>query len=107
MWIYWSTVRKISWSIEENCSPLTKNVLAPLASMASASAIDGPIQRKIRWRGMIATNRAGVARAKEGITFLIMNEDMDDIIRIIKSLKKLGALNFGNSETVQNDIKNK
>ena len=82
-------------------------MLVPLASMASASAIDGPIQRKMRWRGMIRTNRAGFARAQEGITFLIMNEDMDDIIRIIKSLKKLAVLNFGNSETVQNDIKNK
>ena len=39
--------------------PFAKNVLAPLATMASASAIDCAIQRKMRGR---------VVRAGKGIT---------------------------------------
>ena len=55
--------------------PLAKNVLAPLATMASASTIiDSAIQRKMcGW---------GVVKAGRGITSL--NEDLN-IIRIIKS----------------------
>ena len=50
--------------------------------MASASMIDGANQRKIRGRGIV--------RAEREITLVISNEDMDDIIRIIKSLENQG-----------------
>ena len=57
---------------------LPENILAPLATMAPA-VIDGVIQRKMRgWE---------VARAGKGITWVIFNDDMDGIIRIIKSLE--------------------
>ena len=46
--------------------PLAKNVLALLAIMASASAIDGTIQRKMRGKGVVR------------ITLVILNESMDD-----------------------------
>ena len=72
---------------------LAKNLLAPLAAMASASAIDDAIQRKIR--------RRGVVRAEKGITLVIWNEDMDDINRIIKSLGNSNVLIDGVSETVK------
>ena len=52
--------------------------MAPLATMASASPIDGTIQRKMRG--------GDVVRAGKGITLIISNEDMDGIIKIIKSL---------------------
>ena len=42
--------------------PLAKNVLTPLATLASASAIDPAIQRKIRGRGAITTSRKGGKR---------------------------------------------
>ena len=58
---------------------LAKNVLAPLASMALASAVDGAIQRKMRGQGVL--------RPGKGITLVISNENMGDIIRIIKSLE--------------------
>ena len=57
---------------------MAKTVLAPLATMSSASSTDGAIERKIHGRG--------VARAGIEITLVILNEDMDDIIRIIKSI---------------------
>ena len=59
--------------------PLGKNVQVPLATMESASAIDGAIQRKIC--------ETGVIKARKGITLAISNEDMNDIIRIMKSLE--------------------
>ena len=55
--------------------PLTKNVLLPLATMASASAIIGAIQIKMCGRGVI---RAG--------KIIILVISCYDIIRIIKSL---------------------
>ena len=49
--------------------------MPPLATMASAFAIDGGIQRKISgWE---------VASAGKAITLMISNEDMNDISRII------------------------
>ena len=50
-------------------------------------------------RGAITTNGAGVVRAGQEITLVIMNEDMDDIIRIIKSLENSEVLIDGVSET--------
>ena len=58
---------------------LAKNVLAPLATMALASPIDGAIQRKMRVQGVL--------RPGKGITLAISNENMGDIIKIIKSLE--------------------
>ena len=49
--------------------PLAKNVLAPLGLTAGMSAIDGSIQKKIH--GL-------------GIKLIIEEEDMQDIIKLIK-----------------------
>ena len=58
-----------------------KDILEILATMVSASVLDGAIQRKIC--------RQEVVRATKRITLIISNEDINDIIRIIKSLKIL------------------
>ena len=76
---------------------LAKNVLAPLATMASATAIDGAIQKKMRVLGIV--------RAVKGITLVISNEDMDEIIRIAKLLQNSGIWIDGVSETVKRKIK--
>ena len=55
--------------------------------MSSASAIDGGIQRKTRGREAIAISGARAVRAGKGTVLVISNEDMNDIIRSIKSLK--------------------
>ena len=57
--------------------PLAKNVLAPSDTMATASAVDCAIQRKMCGGGFI--------RAGKRIILIISNEDMDDFIRTIKS----------------------
>ena len=63
---------------------MVKNVVAPLASMASASAIGGVTQRKIC--------RRGVVREGKGVTLVILNEDLDVNIRITKSLENSGII---------------
>ena len=76
--------------------PLVKNVLSPLAIIASAFTVDGAIQRKLRGRGAV--------RARKGITSVNSNEDMNDINKIIKSLENSVILIDRVSETVKHEI---
>ena len=70
---------------------LTKSVLISLGLTAAASAIDVAIQKKIL--GSCIT------------TLMISNEQMDDIMKIIKSLEKPALLIKGVSETIENEEK--
>ena len=70
--------------------PLAKNVLAPLGSTAAMSAIDGGIQKKIHG---------------SGVKLIIEQEDMKDIMKIIKALENSGILLKGVSETIENETK--
>ena len=47
----------------------------------------------------------GAAIAGKGFTLFILNEDMNDIIKIIKSLEDMGVLIGGVTETVKHEIK--
>ena len=76
--------------------PLAKNVLAPLGLAASMSAIAGSIQKKIHSSG--ATKGAGVK-------LIIEQEDMNDIIKIIKALENSGILLKGVSKAIKNETK--
>ena len=49
----------------------------------------------------------GAVRAGKGFTLFISNEDMNDTIKIIKSLEDSGALIDGVTETVKDETKNK
>ena len=71
--------------------PLAKNVLAPLGMSAAMSAIDGSIKKKILVSGMT--------------TLIISNDEMDDILKIVKSLEDSGLLLKGVSETIQHEAK--
>ena len=70
--------------------PLTKNVLAPLGLSAAISAIDGSIKKKIHG---------------SGVKLIIEQEDMNDIIKIIKALENSGILLKGVSKTIENETK--
>ena len=70
--------------------PLAKNALAPLGLTAAISAIDGSIKKKIHG-----------SRVK----FIIEQEDMNDIIKIIKALENSGILLKGVSKTIKNETK--
>ena len=73
--------------------PLAKSVLIPLGLTAAASAADAGIHKKILGSGHNNT------------TLIISNDEMDDILKIIKSLEDSGVLLKGVSETIQHEAK--
>ena len=76
--------------------PLAKNVLVPLGLTAAMSTIDGSIQKKIHGSG--STKGAGVK-------LIIEQEDMKDIMKIIKALENSGILLKGVSKAIKNETK--
>ena len=76
--------------------PLAENVLASLGLTAAMSAIDGSIQKKIH--GSWATKGAGVK-------LIIKQEDINDIMKIIKALENSGILLKGVSKAIKNETK--
>ena len=73
--------------------PLAKSVLIPLGLTAAASAADAGIHKKILGSGHNNT------------TLIISNDEINDIIKIVKSLEDSGLLLKGVSETIQNEAK--
>ena len=70
--------------------PLDKNVSTPLDLTAAMSAIDGSIQKKIHG---------------SEVKLIIEQEDMKDIMKIIKALENSGILLKGVSKTIKNETK--
>ena len=73
---------------------LAESALIPLGLTAAASSADAGIHKKILGSGHNNTT-----------TLIISNNEMDDIIKIVKSLEIFGLLLKGVTETVQNEIK--
>ena len=74
--------------------PLAKSVLIPLGLTAAASAADAGIHKKILGSGN-----------NNNTTLIISNDEMDDILKIVKSLEDSGVLLKGVSETIQHEAK--
>ena len=72
--------------------PLAKSVLIPLGLTAAASAADAGIHKKILGSGNMTT-------------LIISNDEMGDIIKIVKSLEDSGLLIKRITETVQSEVK--
>ena len=75
--------------------PLAKSVLVPLGLTAAASAADAGIHKKI----------LGSGSDHNSAILIISNDEMDDILKIVKSLEDSGVLLKGVSETIQNEAK--
>ena len=73
--------------------PLAKTVLVPLGLTAAASAADAGIHKKILGSGHNNT------------TLIISNDEMNDILKIVKYLEDSGVLLKGVTETIQNEAK--
>ena len=71
--------------------PLAKSVLVPLGLTAAASAADAGIHKRILGSGNMTT-------------LIISNDEVHDIIKIVKSLEDSGLL-VGVTETIQNEVK--
>ena len=72
-------------------TPLVKNVLISLGLTAAASAADAGIHKKMLGSG--------------NTTLTISNKDIEDLIKIVKSLEDSGLLLKGVTESVQNKVK--
>ena len=70
--------------------PLAKSVLIPLGLTAAVSAADAGIHKKILGSG-------------HNTTLIILNDEMEDILKIVKSLEDSGI--EGVSETIENEAK--
>ena len=78
--------------IKNVIKPLAKSVLIPLGLAAAASAADAGIHKKILGSGHPSST-----------TLIISNDEMKDIIKIVKSLEDSGLLFKGISETIENE----
>ena len=77
--------------------PLLKSVIKPLGMLgltAAASATDGAINKKI-------------LRSGNHTTLTISKDDMQDLLKTVKSLEDSGILLDGITETVKNEVKEK
>ena len=79
--------------------PLAVSVLIQLGLTAAASATDATIHKKIFGSGHLS-NLALHTR-----TLIILNEKMNDVIKIVKSLEESGLLIKGVSKTNKNKAK--
>ena len=77
--------------IKNVIKPLAKSVLIPLVLTAAASAANSGIQKKIYSSGTT--------------TSVISNEEMNDIMKIVKALEDSNILLKGVSETIKNETK--
>ena len=82
--------------IKNEIKPLAKSVIIPLGLTAAASAADAGIHKKILGSGH---------NHPSSTTLTISNNEMEDIIRIAKSLEDSGLLLKGVTEAVQNEVK--
>ena len=83
---------KTGLSLKKNVlKPLAKSVLIPLGLTAVVSAIDASIHKKMFGSG--------------SMTLIISNEEMNDIMKIVKSLVESGLLVKGVSKTIKNEAK--
>ena len=80
---------KLAGPLMKVAVPLAKNVLAPIS--AAMSAIDGSIKKTMLGSGMT--------------TLIISNDEMNDILKVVKSLENSGLLLKGVSETIQYETK--
>ena len=81
---------KLAGPLMKKAMPLAKNVLAPLGLTTAMSTIDGSIQKKMHG---------------SGVKLIIEQEDMKDIMKIIKALENSGILLKGVSKAIKNETK--
>ena len=75
--------------IKNVLKPSAKSVLISLGLIPAASATDGAICKKVFGSGVTK--------------LIILNEEMNDIVKIVKSLEESSLCNKGVSETIKNE----
>ena len=87
--------------IENVIKPLAKSVLIRLGLTAAASAGDAGILKKILGSG----HNCPSPYASHNATLVISNDEIEDIVKILKSLEYSGLLLKGVTDTFQNEVK--
>ena len=82
--------------IKSVIKPLAKSVLIPLGLTAAASTADAGMHKKILGSGN-----------NNNTILIISNDEMDDILKILKSFEDSGVLLKDVSKTIQMKLKNK
>ena len=98
---------KLLESLLKTCFSLMKNVLKPLAKIvliplgltAAASAVETRMHKNISESGTYFLDLA------KSTTLIILNEEMNDIMKIVKSLKESVFLYENFSKTIKNEAK--
>ena len=88
--------------------PLAKSILFPLGSTAAAAAADAGIYKKILGSGCRHSSSSALLHHpshNNNTISITSNDEMKDIIKIVKSLEDSGLLLKGVTETVQNEVK--
>ena len=92
--------------IKNVIKPLVKSVLIPLGLTAATSAADAAIHKKILGSGNPSSSQNRLSSfASHNTVLIILNDEIGDIIKIVKSLEDSGLLLKGVTETVQNEVK--
>ena len=86
-----SSLSKIAGPLMEVAVSLAKNIIAPLGITPATSAIDAGIQKKIHGSGTT--------------TLIILNEEMNDIMKIVQALEDSIILLKGVTKTIKNETK--
>ena len=87
-----SLLSKIAGPLMKVAVPLAKHSLATLGITAAASAIGAGIQKKIRGSGTTTL-------------IIILNEEMNDIMKIVQALEDSNILLKGISKAIENETK--
>ena len=86
-----SLLSKLVGPLMKVAVPMEKNILTPLGITAAASAIDAGSQKKIHCSG--------------ATTFIISNEEINDIMKIVQALEDSNILLKGVTKTIKNETK--
>ena len=86
--------------IKNVIKPLAKSVLIPLGLTAAASAADAEMHKK-----MLGSGRPSSSALYNNTILIISNDEMKDIIKIVKSLQGSSLLLEGVSGTIQTKAK--
>ena len=86
-----SLLSKLAGPLMKVANPIAKNVLAPLAITAAASAFDAGIQKKIHSSGTTS--------------LIISNEEINFIMKIVQALQDSNILLKGVTKTIKNETK--
>ena len=87
--------------------PQTKSVLIPLGLIVAASATDAAVRKKMFGSGCVAkvSDCTRPLDLTKRATLITSNEEMNDIMKIVKSLEESGLLIKEVSETIKNEAK--